>query len=107
MPFLGGYAVPTLLVAGFFWGSTACLSIEHCSCDVQSPNDATIKQDLANAHELLQQSKGHFNPENLFLLHQSSKVQSRLANFVGPLKTSLLPGLKPCTQALTCSGIPQ
>ena len=59
---------------------------------LQSPKDRTITNCLADAQELLQQSKGHLNANKLFL-QQSKKSHSKLASYIGPVKVSSLSGV--------------
>lgn len=69
--------------------STETHTVQIC---LQSPKDRTITNCLADAQELLQQSKGHLNASKLFL-QQSKKSHSKLASYIGPVKLSSLSGV--------------
>ncbi|DBA68816.1 hypothetical protein WJX79_004849 [Trebouxia sp. C0005] len=56
-----------------------------------NPEDCAIKEELANAEELMQQSLGHLDPAKLFLAPQSG-LRNTMANYVGPLKVINIPG---------------
>lgn len=58
---------------------------------MQNPEDCAIKEELANAEELMQQSLGHLDPAKLFLAPQSG-LRNTMANYVGPLKVINIPG---------------
>ena len=69
--------------------STETHTVQIC---LQSPRDRTITSCLADAQELLQQSKGHLNANKLFL-QQSKKSHGKLASYIGPVKVSSLSGV--------------
>ena len=58
---------------------------------MQTPKDRTITKSLADAEELLQQSQGHFNPDQLFFARAGNKP-SRLADYIGPIRLANIPG---------------
>ena len=58
---------------------------------MQTPKDRTITKAVADTEELLQQSKGVFNPDNLFFA-KPGKSLSKLANYTGPVSITSTPG---------------
>ena len=65
--------------------------VKPMSTRLQMPKDQTITKSLSDARELLQQSQGHFNPDNA-IFAKAAKSQHKLADFVGPIKVTCIPG---------------
>lgn len=62
---------------------------------MQDPQDDLIKQNLTTAQEMVQQSRGHFNLDKLFLQPQSP-APGTLASHIGPIKIVDFPGESLC-----------
>ena len=58
---------------------------------MQDATNCSIKQALADAEALLRQSRGHFDPDTLFLRPQT-KSQPVMVNYVGPVEVIYIPG---------------
>ncbi|KAL0018861.1 hypothetical protein WJX79_001588 [Trebouxia sp. C0005] len=70
-------------------------------CIALSPADATVKAGLETAHEMLRQSKGQFNPQQLYFgSHQPRHVE--YASYTGPLTVKLIAG-QGCGLVLTAA----
>lgn len=66
-------------------------SQESLSLCMQTPKDRKVTKSLKDAQELLQQSKGVFNPDSLFFA-KPGKSPSKLANYIGPINITTVSG---------------
>ena len=76
------------------------LLVTHADCAMQNPEDCAIKEELANAEDLMQQSLRRCDPPKLHLDPQSGS-HNIMANYVGPLKLINIPGT--CSPAASTS----